>query len=642
MSILLIAGVSWALGTWVLRALRLEPAGPAWPLRLLAGGCLCGLLVLPLGLYSLQAARLALYAVAVLGLGYEAVIRDTLPWSGLQAIGRRAGWRVFDYACALMLLLGLSLSLVSALTRPLELEETTVHLALARAWADSVQLGYVEAEPLSAYATPLHSLYAYTLFDGGLRAARALSWLIGVLACGAAYGLGRRVGGRRVGWLAAAMLATAPVFFEETGTVSVDLAVAGLAAAALWMWAEWHEEGDPTHLVLAGFLAGGAAVVRPSGLILLGLLALATGLVPMMARLRRPVHAATAPPEDPPPPPKPGQMDLWADPEPDDEAPAADDDGLDDDFLAPERRGAPGWLQALLGHGDALGVLALPALLALLPWWIHALASGAPTLGFPYAGNLADLLSFAVHPSPGSPERGSFLMYAWDIVMRPFFHDGWVHSPGGLVLFIGVPGLVVGGPWARRLGTFAILGGLMLYLHSRSGQAMLPFFVPMMAVAALAVVRMPRWRNAVAVLVLAYLAYHAGLDALRLAWDPPGGVPRPYRDAYEWLETDATTEGRVLAFDARAYLIPAETYRNYPAVARQARLSGEQARQWLKSRRIRYMLYPRTELEAIPGYMGSVLDRVVSEWQGNPRVFRKLQAFSGPDGTVEVYRAAWQ
>ena len=75
-------------------------------------------------------------------------------------------------------------------------------------------------------------------------------------------------------------------------------------------------------------------------------------------------------------------------------------------------------------------------------------------------------------------------------------------ASGAESLFLGVPGLFWGGRWARRLGVFAILGGIAMYFCCRSGQALLPFFVPMMVVAALGVVQAPRWRRALAALAL--------------------------------------------------------------------------------------------------------------------------------------------
>lgn len=652
MSVLLIAGVSWVFGTWAFRALGMERGG-ARAAQALAGACLCGLFILLIGLYSLRVAGVAMYVVAVLGLGYEAVIRDTPAPSTRPRFGRRAGWRGFEYACAGSTAIAAVLSLAGALAPAIGWEEVSIHLPLAETWARLGQIRYVEPEPLSAFATPLHALFAYAIYSDGEFAARILSWLAGIVACAAAYDAGRRVGGRRAGWIAAATLATAPVFYEEAASVSIDLFTAALVVSALRAWMDWREEGDRRALVLAGFLVGSATVLRPAGLLALGMLAVATGIAPLAARFRRVAHAAAVPPaDDPPRPPSPStaQMDFWSRVLEPEETP--EPDPFEEEALSEAPTAGP--LRILVSHADALGVFALPALVALLPWWFFTLFAGELAIGFPYARDFASLLALAVHPAPGARDPGAFPMFPWDIVMRPHWFDGWIHSPGGLVLFVGVPGLFVGGPWARRLGAFAVAGGAAMYFYSRSGQALLPFFVPMMLVAALAAARMPRWRGAVAALALAYFAYHLGLDCFRAAHDIPGltrrdpqytASPAAYRDTYAWVGRQPLHDEFVLSFDPRAHFVPAPTYRNYAAVARLAGRPRAEWQVWLRSRRIRYLVYPQTELEAMPGFAGSRLAQVAEEWRKDPRMFRKVGSFGGTEpgaNRVEVYRAAWE
>jgi hypothetical protein len=314
----------------------------------------------------------------------------------------------------------------------------------------------------------------------------------------------------------------------------------------------------------------------------------------------------------------------------------------DDDFVAP--RG--GGLNGLWALGECLGVVALPALVALLPWWAYGWFSGVYAPGFPYAGSLTEALALGLKPDPGH-----WWMFPWDIVMRPQWFDGWVHSPGGMVLFLGLPGLFWGGRWCKWLGAFSILGGLALYGYCRSGQALLPFFVPMLVVAAAGIARAPRWRGALLALALAYFAYQLGLDGLRVARDARAVASReardtyrafrePYRDAYGWINKNAGPGEVVLSLDPQAYFVRNATYRNYAALARGAGRTPQEWKAWLKARGIVYALVPRERTNAAPGYAGSGLERAVEELVADREVFRLVVKYTAQDGTVDVYRVS--
>ncbi len=282
MSFFILIGASWVLGIWALRLLRVETPWETWAGRLVLGLALCALLVLAVGTRSLEAVRFTLYVIAVLGLGHELLWRSSRVGGERHTAALEGPLRGFDYCCMAAAVTALLLAFLKALAPETGWEATSVHLAVARDYVRTGALGPVEGSPLSPYLTPIHALLAYALYDGGEWGARLLNWSFGLLACGVVYDLGRRTGKRRAGLIAAALLATAPVLFEEAGTVSIDLACAAMVVAALSFWVAWDQEGAPGRLMAAGILLGTATAIRGPSLVPAVLLLVATPLVPRL------------------------------------------------------------------------------------------------------------------------------------------------------------------------------------------------------------------------------------------------------------------------------------------------------------------------------------------------------------------------
>ncbi len=581
MSLFLLAGASWVLGTWTLRLAGAGDAPRTGVLRMLAGLCLCAILLLLLGAASFPAARFALYGIAALGLGYEVLLRSAPAATHAEAAPKTG---FFGGACLAFAVLGALTALIPATTPQTGAEALASHWPAAAAWAREHHIAPLERDPFTRYATPLHALLAYVLFDGNEFTVRLLSWGVAVCACVALGGLGERVGGRTAGLVAAATLATAPAFFTEARTVPVDLAAAGLMAAGLWAWVAWEQEGRRGLLVASGILLGSAAAVRGIGLTAVAILALATAATPRV------------------------------------------------------------------GRGPSLTAFTTAAALALAPWWLFGLLAQGPSWpGYPYADGPVDVLALA--PPPDPPALRDLPRFPWDLVMRPSrFDDGGLYSPGGLVLFLGLPALIVGGPWARRLVIFSAVGGLALFFVERTPQAYLVFFVPMMAAAALAAVGMPWARRTVAALILVHFAFGlgAGLWILREeAAVAIGREPRteylarrvPAAAAYSWIDDRAIPGERVLSLDPRTYRLKTPAYRDYARVAALAELPREERVRWLRDQGIRYLVYPTRLIHDLPGYRGSPLAEVVEEWRASDRVFKRVRARNAPAGDeVEIYR----
>lgn len=106
-----------------------------------------------------------------------------------------------------------------------------------------------------------------------VRLARLSSWLFGLLAVLAAYGLGQAAfESRRAALLTAALVAFHPQFVFISSVVSNDAAITALATAALWSGVMVVRRPTAGRAALTGVLVGLAALTKVSALALLPLL----------------------------------------------------------------------------------------------------------------------------------------------------------------------------------------------------------------------------------------------------------------------------------------------------------------------------------------------------------------------------------
>jgi hypothetical protein len=286
--------------------------------------------------------------------------------------------------------------------------------------------------------------------------------------------------------------------------------------------------------------------------------------------------------------------------------------------------------------------------------------------------------------------------FPWAVVMRFFDYGGWAKSPGCLVLLLGVLGLSIGGRRARWFGAYSIAACLYFFFFRRSALEMLPFFVPMMGVAAAGAVRLSaaaasmepigRDRQGVAsglgqafsraardASVIAYnagrglLARHmtsllAAVFVFGLAVDAVSVYPRlrvvfgletreDYLDrtvehdaAFRWLNEHAA-EGVVLAIDPRSYFIKGRSYRNYEAVkCLRGPLPLEQL-DWLRERGITHVLVSWKLLEEGHTPFDGDLKAVLTRWLRNGKYFKQEHVFEtvirDQVDRVEIYRVSY-
>ena len=278
--ILIVAGL--VLGTWTARLLRI-PGGLCTlsvVSRLFSGLSLCAVAVLLTGSVSLRATGLLMGALAIGGLGVEAVIHahKRRPHSGARS--RPSSPSLIEYAAIAAIAVALGLSLIGALAPVTGWDACVAHVALPKDYAFEGRIFAFEGNEYSAYPQLLHCLFTYTYSQDGETCVSLFGWVLGLSACAAMFALGRLADGRQCGWIAAAILATAPIFIDQTGAPSLDLAFAAFTIAALACLASWQDEDHSGWLMMGGLIAGASCGIRHTGYLTCVLLAIGV-LVPI-------------------------------------------------------------------------------------------------------------------------------------------------------------------------------------------------------------------------------------------------------------------------------------------------------------------------------------------------------------------------
>lgn len=582
MSFLIVITASGVLGGFVARRLGLDSGLEAWCYRILLGLCACAVIALVVGTYSLLWAQAVLGAVAALGLLWE--LRVHQGRSRETAEVSPPLFSAMEYVSLASLAAGLLLTLLSALAPVTSWDAAVAHIALPASYARTGRIFLDTGNVYSGYPQFMHALYAVAYFHGGEKPVTLLNWTFGVLACLSIYVLGARALGRRCGIIAAAMLATAPVFMDQAGGVSIDLAFAALvtaALAALMTHAE-HPE-DRTPFCVGALLAGSACGVRHTGYLVCLLLAAGMLFTSRGARFPRLLQFS-------------GWCALAAGP----------------------------WLlrSAIVVHNPVF-----PFLLSCFP-----------------KGPLEHVSITALGAHESVTQNGglrwiSVLRFPWDIVMRPGNFDGWTKSPGGLVLALGVPGVLIAGRRARWLAAYSVAGGACFCLFQRLARYILPFFIPMMVVAAMAAVEIKWFRRAVAVLITVSFAYGLVLHAASVYFKAPVVLGLETRQdylarrvdrypAFVYANQHLNTGGVIFSPDQRSYYLDAPVYQNHWGMKRLMGLSLEQQMTWFHQHKIRYLMLPMTFIRE-SGALRE-LEPMFNAWRTDRAHFRAIDYLGMP------------
>lgn len=577
MSFLIVVIAAWGVGAVMLIRVALEDPLEAIAFRLLCGIVPVAVVALIVGSYSLAGAQYALGAVAACYVVYSLLPpsgKTRTPWAwnfgGLSLLERGA---LAAVAVAWLL------SLISALAPATGWDGAVAHLALPSDYAREGRIFPDAGNVYSGYPHFMHALYAVAILGDHELPVSMLNWSMGCLACLAIYSLGRRIGTRQTGLVSAALLATAPIYMDQAGSVGIDLPFVAFSTAAIASVAAWHNERKTEWLVVAGVLAGASCGIRHTGYLVCVLLAV--GVVGLSLKSRPARH--------------------WA-------------------------------------------VFSAVALLAASPWLLRSwLVTGNPVFPFFlsfFPDSPIDHIAVSMPGSHESIDRSdgmglfAFLRFPWDIIMRPAMFDGWNKSPGGMTLILGVPGLIIGGARAWWLGAFSAVGGAVFFFFQRLARYLLPFFTPMMVVAALSAERIPRGKRAVAGLLLFSFAYGLGLHAAAMHFKIPVVLGRQTKQeyltdrverygAFVYANTRLNDGGKLLTLDQRSYYLDGPSYQNHWSLKKIAGLSLEQQVAWLRAQGIRYVMIPEDFVKD-SGALSGEIAAMLSVWQRSPEYFEPI------------------
>ncbi|GEM_PF-654072 len=614
---------AWVAGAWALRRVAFAGTVEALTYRLLAGACICAVGIMAVGSASLRATQVALYVAALAGLGYELFFRPKMADVFPGRPEKPAPLDGFERLYLAAMGVSLFLALVSALAPVTSWDATVAHIALPQAYAREGCLRLFEGNAYSAYPHFVHSVFAYAFFESGEVGVTLLNWGFGVLGCAALFVLGNRIEGRRCGLIAAAMYAVAPILMDQVGA-SLDLAFGAVSLGALAAFITWYENERDEWLALAALLAGSSCGIRHTGYIVCVLLALGALTVPSSDR-REAVQRF-------------------------------------------------GWL----------------ALLAASPWLLRSfLLTGNPVYPF-FSSWLSangvpaeETATFGSHSSIRGLDLKALVMFPWNLIMRPTWYDGWSRSPGGLLLFLGVPGLFVGNKRVPWLAAYSIGGGFCFFFFQQSARYLLPFFLPMMVVAGVAACRLPvfcvppetlrhasngrsdgtasGWwpmlvralrravfppyqaanfllGKAIPLLLVAAFAYGLAFQFAAMYFKIPVVIGLEEREAYldrrverhaafRWANEHLANAGTILTLDPRAYYLKIPSYQNYEALKfLSGKRLGEQL-QWLDERGITHVLIPKTYVDETPALVHLGIKGVLERWSKARRFFVPVETF---------------
>jgi 4-amino-4-deoxy-L-arabinose transferase-like glycosyltransferase len=627
--ILLIASAA-VLGRLLLHPLRLRESLENWILCLYAGLSACAVAAVLFGSYSLLLAQTVLAAMAVAGLSAEIFMQRHLPLPRRESAGPPAAYPLWEYAGLFTAAAALFMALIGALAPVTGWDAAVAHLALPLDYGREGRIFFHPGNVYAGYPHLMHTLYAVAAFPETELSASLLSWVFALLACLSVYYLGRRLAGRTAGAVAAGFFAAAPVFMDQAGSVSIDLAFTGYATAALTALLRWFDEGrghkscravreetdlagircvtryDFRHrrdwLIISALLAGSACGVRHTGY----LVCLFLGAAILFGRSR------------------------------------------------PRIRGV-----ALFG---------IVALLAAAPWLLRSwLLTGNPVFPFFLSWMPSRTIEHIAITGAGVHETVSgtgalsiwkLIRFPWDIVMYPGAYDGWTKSPGGMVLILGIPGLIYCGWRVRWAGIYSLAGQAVFFFFQRMARYMLPFFAPMMVVAAAAAEKLAGrghgWRRVITALLLFSFAWGLALHAAAIHFKLPvvlrqaepavwlaGRIER--YPAFVYANKYLNDGGVILTVDQRTAWIDPPTFQNHWALRKISAWPLSAQRAWLRRHDIRYIMIPADFLAA-SGALAPALEPMFDTWREDTRHFRKIKTLHTPrrdgggDETVEIYR----
>lgn len=583
---------SLAIAAVLLRVLALPRTAEAFVAATLAGLCIQSAILLVIASYDLVIAQIASIVIALCGVAY-AVFRLVRGRSFVV-------WPRFDAARGFIetvsiaaVVVAFAAILISARAPVTSWDAGVAHLALPAEYAREGRIVPVAGNNYFAYPHLVHTLFAVA--PGALeKEAAQVTWLFGLLLCGSAYFLARRIGCECSAAIAPAIIATTPLFIEQCGVPGIDVPYTATVLGALCAAAAWKQEGRIGWLVLAGVLAGSGCGIRHTAYLVNALLFAG---VPVIAQERRLQKA-----------------------------------GL---FLLVMTAGAAPWLlRTWLVCGNPI-----------YPFFSSAIGSAVPDV---------DVAALGVHSSIQGSGLLQLVMFPWSLTMQPTQYGGWSTSPGALWLVLGVVGACIGGSGAQMLGAFGVAGLVAIFFFQRFARYAFPFLAPLMVVAALPFEKAPALRRVIVPALLLSYAFGLAPSLAGAAMKLPAAFGVESRETFlsehveryhamAWVAASLPEDAIVLSLDPRGYYFNRTTHTNFEALKSLSHENYEAQLEWLRENRVGYLFYPEKYVTESPAFRVTGVGAMVDAWRADSGHFMLKTQFQcvnprdgGPDW-VEIY-----
>jgi hypothetical protein len=139
---------------------------------------------------------------------------------------------------------------------PIHADSIGYHLSVPQIYLSENRLLEILDTRSSYLAHNAEMLYTAALALGGYRLPAMIHWSFGVICALAVFCIGRLVGGRIAGPLAALLFVSSPLFIWEAGSAYTDLITTTFVTCAAYCVLRWWDAPERNWLTLAGLLAG--------------------------------------------------------------------------------------------------------------------------------------------------------------------------------------------------------------------------------------------------------------------------------------------------------------------------------------------------------------------------------------------------
>ncbi len=569
---------------------RLSAVGYATPskrlpgLRLIVGVPIIAALILYVG----RAANIQYFffvAVFVLLLHPLLATRLKLPSVTFQPAGLSTLWIAIPAVA-------IALAFVNVLAPNTGWDASVAHLSLADSYRYGMRFAIDEGITYSGYPHLMHALFTWPYLRGFEYGSQLLSWVMAILAACGAYALGKALHSREAGGMAAALLATTPLFFEQAGVASLDVAFTAFVlfgAACLVRWTQTH---DWRWLALGCWLLGSSCGVKHMGYVV------CAGALVWLAGY------------------------LWR-----------------------TRIGPLAWC-------GAAGML----LLASMPWWLRTwLDVGNPVYPLLQGWFPSDVLTNYAIPAAGEHEsireRGVMgaLRFPFALIFQPERFDGWNNSPFVWPIALGIPAIVGGKAPVRMVSLLGLAGVMIIFLTQQYARYAFPFLMLMTCAGAAWAMQRGRGKRVILGAAFAGCCYGLVLGAGMVHFKIPVALGLESRgqylsgrveryEAFQWVNEHTPEDARILTLDPRSYYLDRASFQNVSALGVLEDMPQEKQVDWLEERGTTHVLLPIDYLQGSGRLVELGYVDIVMAWRNAPRfeLLKRFQCNAG--GVTEVYR----